>query len=194
MVTQRKENEWARKEAERLRREKQHGIQQEKNRLTHQKYVARVYAKGIIHGMRDQSFRLLEDQGLLRHDLELTLRDSYMPYLLRYANRSARINHTLEQQVTELARHIQTDILNNHARVVQAEFDRRQQILNNRREEAERLDAEKRQRRERRRLLRIFYAKKALRGTICPYEVLTPRLQRISRRRLSSQARMWTMS
>lgn len=164
MVTQRKENEWARKDAERKRREKQHQIQNEDNRVTHQKYISRIYAKSIIHGMRDQSFQVLEDQGLLRYDLPLTLRNSFIPFLLKYVKRDTNVNQTLGENITRITQQLQHELSDVHANVVQTEMNRRQQIHDDRQREAEHKEMEKRKRRERRRMLRIFYSKKALRG------------------------------
>lgn len=166
MVTQRKENEWLRKEAERKRRKKQHDIQEEDKRITHQKYIARIYAKRVIYGMHDHTFQVLDDQGVLRHDRPLTFRNSYLPYLLKYATRDLNLRGYLLNNVQKIAAEVQTQLVDKHGSVVKAELERRQNIRDERQREAERIERERRERRERRRRLRIYYAKKALRGTL----------------------------
>jgi len=177
MVTQRKEALHIRKEEEKARREKQNAIQKDNEIMAHKKYIARIFAKNTTFGLPHTSIKALVDQRALGSTLRFELQKHVLPALLSDTLGLIKQHGEMGWNVQELADGIVTEYRQAHAQAVKNEVDRLQKIEDDRIAEENRLAAERKHRRERRRLLRLHLAKTSLLEKI--KEVIVSRPQEI---------------
>jgi len=174
MVTQRKEALHIRKQEEKARREKQHQIQDEGKAITHKRYLARLLAKNITLGMSGSSINLLADQGVLSVNLRTEIQKDFIPYLTQTILTFLKQHNVTQEFIKNTTSNLEQEYVTKHAKAVKCEFDRRQKILDDKHAEEQRLAAERKHRRERRRLLRLFCHKEALLKSISSNVVSKP--------------------
>ena len=89
----------------------------------------------------------------------------FIPYLNQTISAFLDQHNVNEVFVSEIMKDIEDEFDKKHAKAVKHEFDRRQKIIDDQIAEEKRLAAERKHRRERRRLLRLFCKKEVLLGT-----------------------------
>ncbi len=132
--------------------------------MAHQKYIARLLGKNTTYGMSNASIRALVDQKALGSTIKVEIQKNFLPALLKdtlgYLNQHGAMERNIQEYADEIMKHYSRA----HAQSVKNEVDRLQKIVDDRIAEENRLAAERKHRRERRRLLKLNLAKTALLG------------------------------
>jgi len=133
--------------------------------MAHQKYIARLLAKNTTYGIGNASIRALVDQKALGSTIKVEMQKNLLPTLLSDTLGYLKQHGAMERNIQEYADEIMKEYSRAHAQSVKNEVDRLQKIVDDRIAEENRLAAERKHRRERRRLLRLNLAKTSLLGT-----------------------------
>ena len=132
--------------------------------MTQMKLLSRLLAKNTLNNSKDSSFSILLDQGYLRHDFLLKLRSEYFPFLMFKSQLNQKKLDGFVNMIINLSEEIQSKQANAHQLILKAEFDRKEKIAYDREALKHQKERERQERREKRKKLRIYVAKKEIKG------------------------------
>ena len=112
--------------------------------------------------MGGSSINILADQGVLSFNLKTEMQKDFIPYLIQTTMTYLKQHDITQSSIKATIADLENEFVKKHAKAVKSEFDRRQKIIDDNLAEEKRLAGERKDRRERRRLLRLFCNKEAL--------------------------------
>ncbi|KAL4437850.1 hypothetical protein ABPG74_001021 [Tetrahymena malaccensis] len=142
------------------RRKLQYKKQKEQNVLSHKKLISRNIAKQYLSKLRGNVVNMLEDQGVFRNPLQMSLYDQFLPWLYQNVQQELVQQHNIETELENLCVELIEENKALHKQGYDIEMEKREQIREDKRQRQKELE-EKRERKRLEKLRKIEMERRA---------------------------------